>query len=49
MAKKKKFNLSAIKVESFVTSLKDEEKEKVKAGEWIPDPSFFPCTPFGCL
>lgn len=32
MAKKAKLELSALKVNSFVTSLKDEDKKELKAG-----------------
>jgi hypothetical protein len=36
MPKEKKFDLSEIRVESFVTSLSVEEKDKVKGGYPVP-------------
>ncbi len=32
MKKKKKLNLEEIKIQSFVTSLKDDEKNEIKGG-----------------
>lgn len=49
MKKKKKFNLEEIKIQSFVTSLNDDEKKGIKGGFtiWVlcpgpPDQSDFP-------
>jgi hypothetical protein len=34
MSNKIKLNLEELKVESFITSLKDEEKDKIKGGSF---------------